>query len=238
MEKQLVELRDRWLKENQPLRLERVSFIAYINQDEKTWKGIQIDLNTRDGIFTFFSIAALFNFMGGGEGKITTFRKHYAQIIQGDFSKLAPSYQSLLRVVEEKVDDLVKRFPNQTLKSWWEHYRETDLDDKKLAARKLFGELFQLTYSRPKKGTRGAAVKIFTSKAFWIARELHANRIWTDFPKEYTCVPDGVAWNRLDEVLETGGHLGLFLLSEQMAEAFNQRKVDGCYPYDLPAFDD
>jgi hypothetical protein len=232
MKNQMAALLQGWKEKNPSLTLQRVSFIAYINQDQKKWKDIQIELDTPNGIFSLFAIAALFNFMGGGNGKVTFFRQHYDTIMKRDFSTFKPAYRSLFEVLAQKVDELVGKFPEKTLQGWWQAYQDQAGQDKDLAARRLFGELFSL-----KCGVGKRVVPVFTSKAFWMARELHALGVWSDFPLAYTCVPDSRAWHRLDEVLETKGHLNMFLVSELMARYLNDPD-DKYHAYDLPAFDD
>lgn len=88
-------------------------------------------------------------------------------------------------------------------------------------------------------------------KTFWISRELHASRIWSDFPVKYCCVPDRRVRKVLVEIYGPQEFKELFkeshenrrfdlesriLMSEKIWDLISKEKVDSHYPYNMPFF--
>jgi hypothetical protein len=86
---------------------------------------------------------------------------------------------------------------------------------------------------RKKKDGTDIMQHAFTSKAFLIARELHANNIWLDFPLKYCFVPDIKMVQTLARKKFKSQWLHYFLVSEFLYnELYSDARPD-CYDWPL-----
>jgi hypothetical protein len=132
------------------------------------------------------------------------------------------------------------------LLEWWNNKKADCHENLDRAAESLLREIHNWTYT-----TRDGERSLFTVKAFWIPRELHANNIWRDFPMEYCCVPDSYVKDVLFELYGRQVYKDLFgvsysnqcfnldasiLMSKKVCELVSMNRIDGYYHYDLPIF--
>ncbi|MEM2905263.1 MAG: hypothetical protein QW057_08065 [Candidatus Bathyarchaeia archaeon] len=210
------------------------------------------DLDSVDGVFLFLCLGSLLSSGGGSyQGRVTELRNRYQALLSRRFDvdrmgkPLSEERKERFKAINAKLRDLMGAFgSSHFLQDWWENKKEEYEGDVDRSGIAIIRELHDWTYTDEE-------VPLFTVKVFWVARELHANGIWSDFPVKYCCIPDGYVKDTLAELYGLEGYKRLFgisyrdpcfymdsaiLMSQKVCELVSTEKVDGYYPYDLPFF--
>ena len=222
-----------------PIPIEKLSGIADWNRD---YPQQPVDLSTKAGAQFLILFALLYNYGGGGPGRKSEMRKLYPIIYREDvFGSL--EYQNFkegvrkeqIRAVVEFVNSINTSGVDGYLRGWWLNTVAScvDFDTAAIAIiKQMHGLKFDAGRKKKKKTNETVVAHGLTSKAFWVARELHVHGIWENFPEKYCYVPDVGVVGELIKNRFQSPFLHLFLLSEFL---HNELSEDGQQiTYDWP----
>lgn len=210
------------------------------------------DLDSVDGVFLLFCLGSLLSFGGGKyQGRVTELKNRYHALLSRKFKTdragkpLSNERIERFNAIDARLRGLQQTFgSSRFLHAWWKRKKEEFDGDTDSSGRDMIREIYGWTYTRRE-------VSLFTVKSFWVARELHANGIWPDFPVNYCCVPDRYVKGVLAELYGPGRYKQLFgvrygdtrfnidsaiLMSKKVCELVSSEKIDSYSPYDMPFF--
>lgn len=230
-------------------------------KDVSNWAEKRLEINkncpgldSAHGVLIFLCLGSLLSTGGGNyEARVTELKRRYDNLITRRFDlpckgrKVSLERIKRFTALDQQVKYLVQNFgPKQFLRRWWQSRKEEYHGNIEESARSVLREINGWIYN-----WRNRKDHLFTVKTFWVTRELHANRVWADFPVKYCCVPDGYVKDVLAELHGLEKYKQLFkirysdprfdldssiLMSENVWELISTKTIDGYFPYDMPFF--
>lgn len=231
--------------------------------DVSNWveKRFEIDetcpgLDSLEGVFLLFCLGSLLSFGGGNyKARTSEIKSKYHALMSRRFGPdsigrpFSEERRARFMAIDLNLQNLASKYSaSNLLQEWWEAKKDSCDGDVGMAAEGMLREIQGWSY----KTGQGKNRALFTVKVFWIARELHSNDIWSDFPVEYCCVPDRYVKNALCKLFGIANFKRMFrisyrnpsfhldsaiLMSKKVCELISSEKIDGHYPYDLPFFE-
>lgn len=228
---------DKYLSKHSAPHLSDISGIAKWNKDYPDKK---VDLTTKEGAIFLFVMAMLYNYGGGGKGRHSQLLKLYPVIYRENF-KTTQEFLRLNQILQNQILsildflDIKLAYKDDYLKRWWDSVKKLNNDSIERAAINILIDIQTVKFDsgRKRKDESSVMQHAFTSKAFLIARELHANNIWPDFPLKYCFVPDIKMVQTLARKKFKSEWLHYFLVSEFLYNELYSEEKPNCYDWPL-----